>query len=98
MQMYDLNWTDDEDTSGDWYVALEDGKVVGGCIVDRKNNGEVWLYDLVVLPSKRRQGIGRRLVSRVLKDHPEIHLSSTTEGLPFYRRLIEEGKNIVLHE
>ena len=96
MQQYDLEWTEDEDYEGDWYVALEGDTVVGGCIVEEKN-GQMWMYDLAVLPSKKRQGIGRRLVNRVLKDHGQIHLTSTADGQMFYRKLIDEGKNIVLH-
>lgn len=83
----DLEW-DNRDTQALYAIAISDKKVIG--IGRLQADGQ--LGRIAVLPDWRQQGIGTRIIHRLLKaafqsNHDGVYLSAQLEALDFYEKL-----------
>lgn len=89
------------------FAALVDGSVVGGVTahvlpMTREEGHELFLYDIAVLPSHQRLGIGTRLMQAVIeagRDRGYLSLfvpaeSDDHHALKFYRAIGGEAQGV----
>jgi GNAT superfamily N-acetyltransferase len=63
-------------------VADDGGRVVGVTIAHGDDEGRLWIDDLFVEPSSRRQGVARELVKRILPKDAETIAEVNAENAP----------------
>ena len=73
-------------TKGEYWVAEEEGKVVGGLLTipewsDWRNGTVLWIHSLYVIPKARGQGVFKKLY-RMLQER--VELSPDLKGLRLY--------------
>ncbi|MDO3432109.1 GNAT family N-acetyltransferase [Rhizobium sp. CBN3] len=83
--------TDDIDEPGRSYFRLADleGRVIGYSGIETASDDAVLLRSMVILPSFRSEGHGRRLAEMTLERTPraaEVYLA-TTNAAPFFEHL-----------
>jgi len=101
----DRSEPDKDDITSRIYVAKERGKVIGTARV-REEKGIYRIQRMAVSKSKRRDGIGSRIIKRIQKDYPgkKIYLMAPASTIPFYERfgfkktaMIQKGKFYTYH-
>lgn len=72
-----------------YVVAWDSGKIVGAARMISDGECYGWVHDVAVLPSYRKQGIGRGVMEKLLEGNEGllIGLTSSFEAVDFYDRL-----------
>jgi predicted N-acetyltransferase YhbS len=73
-------------------VALQGGRVVGCVLFHPESVEDGRLYQMAVLPSRQRAGLGTRLVRAleaelIRRGFRSVHLHARAQVVPFYERL-----------
>lgn len=70
-------------------TAWDSGVIIGAGRMISDGECYGWIHDVAVLPSYRKQGIGRIIVEKLLEDNEEllIGLTSSFEAVDFYTKL-----------
>ena len=76
----------------DCSIILKDDQPIGTILVDR-NDREIRLVDISILPEHRNAGVGTQLVVKLLEDATvaalpvNLHVLKTSDAVRFYERL-----------
>lgn len=70
-------------------VAWDSEKIVGAARMISDGECYAWIHDMAVLPSYRKQGIGRAIVEKLVEGNEDllIGLTSSFEAVEFYTKL-----------
>lgn len=79
---------------GDAVLAEDGGEVVGWASVFGLQSDRMCV-DVFVEPSRRRQGIGRRLVEALLSAHDRQGRTLLFSDVPFFRHLVPDAEPVV---
>lgn len=77
---------------GGWFVAIDEGEIVGACGGSMINEKESEIYVLYLKPNRRNEGIGSKLLEAVTKQQVELGATKqwvsvakgNEKGIPFY--------------
>lgn len=72
-----------------YVVAWNSDKIVGAARMISDEECYGWVHDVAVLPSYRKQGIGRELMEKLIEENETllIGLTSSFEAVDFYTKL-----------
>ena len=77
-----VDWIERDVASGRRYFILEvDGTPVGCVALEKASDDQCYLERLAVLPGRRRQGYGRALVDRVLREAKTLGTTAVDIGI-----------------
>jgi ribosomal protein S18 acetylase RimI-like enzyme len=70
-------------------IAWEDDLVIGAARMISDGECYGWIHDMAVRESHRKQGVGRRIIQKLMEgdEHLLIGLTSSFEAVDFYTRL-----------
>ena len=74
---------------GEWIILMDDGKVVGLCMLETYPSGKVCLYSFGIISEYRRKGLGTKFFKFVssLVDKPALFVSAQTPDMKeFYTK------------
>lgn len=81
--IYEMSWSIDPDTC---IVAVKSKELIGFAFTGFEA-GIPYLRQIVIAPESQHSGVGRRLVQKLLKDFPGLHVVARGDAAGFYTRL-----------